>query len=188
MSHKKIVWVAFALLVLLQLWVPASVIRNREDVLSTGRPFKFRTAPRDPNDYLRGKYIFLNFNENEFEATGGKEWKRGEEIYVSLGTDSAGFAKIISIATNSNQSKGDYIKARVDYMGYEMPKKVFVEWPFERFYMEESKAPLAEAAYNKTRVDTSMTSYALVKVKKGEAVLENVYINDKPIENYINNQ
>lgn len=186
MISKKIVWIAFALLVLLQLWVPASVIRNRENVLSTGKPFKFRTEPRDPNDYLRGKYIFLNFSENAIGVKDGKEWKRGEDIYVGLGTDSAGFAKIISITGNSREVKGDYIKAKVDYMGYEVPKQVYIEWPFERFYMEESKAPRAEAAYNKTRVDTGMVSYALVKVKAGDVVLENVYINDKPIDTYIN--
>lgn len=186
MISKKMVWIAFALLVLLQLWVPASVIRNRENVLSTGKPFKFRTAPRDPNDYLRGKYIFLNFNENEFPVKDGKEWKRGEDIYVGLGTDSAGFAKIISIASGNNEIKGDYIKTRVEYMGYTIPKTVIIEWPFERFYMEESKAPLAEIAYNKVRVDSSMIGYALVKVKAGDAVLENVYINDKPIDSYIN--
>lgn len=186
MITKKITWIAFALLVLLQLWAPASVIRNRENILSTGKPFKFRTAPRDPNDYLRGKYIFLNFNEDVFDIKDGKEWKSGQDIYVSLGTDSAGFAKIISIAGNNKEAKGDYIKTTVDYVGYETPKKIYIEWPFERFYMEESKAPLAEAAYNKSTADSTMISYALIKVKGGEAVLENVYINDKPIDTYIN--
>ncbi|MBC7937405.1 MAG: GDYXXLXY domain-containing protein [Rhizobacter sp.] len=184
-KNKIIIWLAFALLVLLQLWVPASVIRKKEDILSTGTAFKFRTAPRDPNDYLRGKYVFLNFNETAYTITNGKNFENGQLIYVTVGTDSAGFAKIIAVSDNEKDAPENHIKTLVNYTDYADPKKIFVQWPFERFYMEESKAPLAEEAYNETRVDSSIISYALVKVKYGDAVLENVYIDNKPIDEYI---
>ena len=185
MKNKKIAWIAFALLLLLQLWVPASVIRKKENVLSTGTAFKFRTAPRDPNDYLRGKYVFLNFNETSYTATNGKSFKNGQVIYVTIGKDSAGFAKIIAATDIEKDAPKDHIKTTVSYVDYDNPGKIFVQWPFERFYMEESKAPLAEEAYNETRIDSSIISYALVKVKNGDAVLENVYIDNKPIDEYI---
>ena len=47
--------------------------------------------------------------------------------------------------------------------------------------MEESKALAAEQAYIKASADTSKVTYALIKVKNGDAVIENVFINNKPI-------
>ncbi|RYY68556.1 MAG: hypothetical protein EOO13_11970 [Chitinophagaceae bacterium] len=186
MNNKRVIWIAFFLLVVLQLWVPASVIRKKENILQTGTAVKFRTAPVDPNDYLRGKYIFLSFEETSFITRDNKEWVSGETVYVSLGTDSAGYARITGISADKNTG-ATYIKTRVNYFSYEIDtaKRVYVDWPFQKFYMEESKAPKAEKLYTEIRFDTSVISYALVKVKDGEAVLENVYINNKPIDAYI---
>lgn len=184
MNNKKIIWIAFVLLVLLQLWVPASVIRKKENILSEGTAFKFRTAPRDPNDYLRGKYVFLSFNENSFESA-SKEWDQGQTVYLTIGRDSAGFAKIIAATPNEKDAPKDHIEAIVRYTDYDNPKKIYIDWPFERLYMEESKAPLAEEAYNESRIDSNIISYALIKVKDGDAVLQDLYIDNKPIKEYI---
>jgi uncharacterized membrane-anchored protein len=184
MTHKKITWIAFGLLVLLQLWIPASVIKGRENTLADGKAFKFRMAPRDPNDYFRGKYIFLNFNENSIEVNDGQDWKYGEKVWVSIANDSAGYAKITGLSAINNKPGGDCIEAVISYFSDRL-KTINIEWPFEKFYMEESKAPLAEEAYNESRADSSIVSYALVKVKNGMAVLENVFIDDKPIDQYI---
>jgi uncharacterized membrane-anchored protein len=185
MNNKKITWVAFGLLVILQLWIPASVIKGRENVMASGKAFKFRTAPRDPNDYFRGKYIFLNFNVTSVEIKDGQEWKYGQKIFVSIASDSAGYAKVTGVSSIDKKPSGDYIEATVNYLSGDSVKLLNIEWPFERFYMEESKAPLAEEAYNATRVDSSIISYALVKVKNGTAVLKNVFIDNKPVDTYI---
>lgn len=187
MNNKKITWIAFGLLVLLQFWVPMSVIRKKENILASGTAFKFRTAPVDPNDYLRGKYVYLNFNENSFDADIKKKWESGQEIYVDIANDSAGFAKIAAIHVNEKDAGKNHIKTTVRYTSFENAhtKRVYIDWPFERFYMEESKAPLAEEAYNESRADSSVISYALVKVKNGDAVLENVFIDNKPMDEYI---
>lgn len=55
-----------ALLVVLaaaQLAVPASMIVQRETVLTQGRVYKFKTAPVDPVDAFRGRYVALRFEE-----------------------------------------------------------------------------------------------------------------------------
>jgi uncharacterized membrane-anchored protein len=181
MSYKKIIWIGFVLMLLLQLWAPASMIFNRESVLKNGKSFKFRTVPIDPNDPFRGKYIVLRFDENSCANKENRKWETGEDIFVQLATDTAGFAKIESIHKTKPDSGNDCIKATVDYVGYDSLKNIFIKWPFERFYMEESKAQGAEQAYLKSSAEPSQLSYALVKVKNGEAVLENVFINNKPI-------
>ena len=55
--------------------------------------------------------------------------------------------------------------------------KLLIEFPFDRFYMEESKAYDAELTYNRTLPDTSQVAYALVNIKNGESVLKDVMIN-----------
>ena len=52
--------------------------------------------------------------------------------------------------------------------------------------MEESKAKPAEDAYRKAQRDTiPNNTYALVYIKEGKAVLENVIINEVPIADYV---
>jgi hypothetical protein len=50
--------------------------------------------------------------------------------------------------------------------------------------MEEHKAPKAEAEYRKANSDTTKPTYAQVKIWKGTAVTENVFINNKPLASY----
>ena len=185
MNNKKIILICFGLLVLLQVWTPVAMIWNREDVLKNGKPFKFRSAPVDPNDPFRGKYVVLSFRDNSFVNSTNTEWKNGETIYVELTTDGAGFAKIAAVHKNKPAREIDFVKTAINYLGNDSMKRVFVDWPFDRFYMEENKAGDAEQAYVKSTADSTNTTYALVKVKNGDAVLANVFINDKPIVTFI---
>ncbi len=185
MYSKKIIWIAFVLMVLLQLWAPAAMIFNKESVLKNGKAYKFRSAPVDPNDPFRGKYIVLRLQATSFKPSATQKWLQGEAVYVQVSQDSAGFANIAALHKEMPESSTDIIKATINYVSYDSLKEVFIEWPFERFYMEESKAPEAEKAYTKAAADSNQKTYALVKVKNGDAVLQNVFINDHPISYYI---
>ena len=59
--------------------------------------------------------------------------------------------------------------------------------PFDRYYMEETKAPTAEHTYREhnRRGQTNQTAYAVVRIRDGDAVLEDLCINDKPIRQYL---
>lgn len=185
MINKKIIWICFALLVLLQLWVPASMIYNRESVLKNGKAFKFRSAPVDPNDPFRGKYIILRFEENIYREQHGINWVDVTTAYAQLTMDSAGYAGILYLHKKKPETSSDYIKVKIAKNFSNSANEVFIEWPFDRFYMEESKAGAAEQVYIKSTADSSNTTYALVKVKDGDAVLQDVFINNKPIASYI---
>ena len=185
MKNKKIILSCFVLLVCLQLWTPAAMIWNRENVLRSGKAFKFRSAPVDPNDPLRGKYIILRFRENSYKIPDKTGWEIGETAYVQLTIDNAGYATIHSVHKNKPGKGIDFIKTTINYLSYDSPKTVFVDWPFEHFYMEETRAYKAEEVYIRSTADSNNITYALVKVKNGDAVLENVFINDKPIVSFI---
>jgi hypothetical protein len=51
--------------------------------------------------------------------------------------------------------------------------------------MEESKAPEAEKLYWEALRDTVQVAYGLVSIGKGQAVLQNVFVNDKAIADII---
>src|SRR5438067_13188253 len=90
--------VLFAVVALLQVSVPASVIWNRERTLKEGRVWKFRTAPVDPVDAIRGRYIALRFDAETIPRNTLPEEKRsGRPLYVILKEDAAGFAQVDQI-------------------------------------------------------------------------------------------
>ena len=180
--NKKIIIPAFVLMVLVQLYVPASMIFNKEAVLTEGKEFRFKTAPIDPTDPFRGKYIILSFEENTIQVFGAEDWNQGDQVFVSITEDEQGFAKIISASKEKPSPEEDFVSASVSYIFTDsLNSQVTLEYPFNRFYMEESKAEEAEKAYWESAVDSTDVTYALVNILNGEAVITNVMINDVPI-------
>ncbi len=60
-----------------------------------------------------------------------------------------------------------------------------LEFPFTKFYMEETKAADAEKLYWETLRDNSKTIYALVYIKDGDAVLKDVCIDGVSIKELV---
>jgi uncharacterized membrane-anchored protein len=188
MNNKKLLLTALVIAALAQLYFPAKMIINKETVLNTGKEFKFRTAPIDPNDPLRGKYITLVFKENTFDVHRDSNWASNESVFVILTTDEQGFAKIKSVSKEKPTDDQDFIKGKVTYVSYNGNHRLFIEYPFNRFYMEESKAYDAERLYRRSLPDTSQKVYALVNIKDGDAVLKDVRINDISIREIVSKE
>jgi uncharacterized membrane-anchored protein len=188
MNSKKLLLAAFILVALAQLYIPAKMIIDREEILASGIDFKFRTAPIDPNDPFRGKYINLQYENNVIEIQNEGDWFNGEDIYVVLANDSNGFATIQSVSKTKPSDEVSFVKAKVGFVSDDDPKKLNIYYPFDRFYMEESKAQEAEQVYRESVPDTNQVAYALVKIKDGEAVLKDVLINDVPIRDVVNSE
>ena len=181
MLNQKIIFPAFILMVLFQLYVPVKMIFNNEAVIAEGKEFKFRTAPIDPNDPFRGKYITLAYEANSFNVPDASGWEQGDNIFVSLVEDSAGFAKIQSVYKEKPVNDEKYVAASIGYVVDDTLSWVSINYPFTRFYMEESKAESAGEAYREAARDTTQVTYALVSIKNGEAVIRDVVINGVPV-------
>src|SRR5205085_8475834 len=61
--------IVFVLVALAQLAAPGSLIWKRENTLRKGSVWKFRTAPVDPVDAFRGRYVALQFEVETQEVT-----------------------------------------------------------------------------------------------------------------------
>ncbi|CAN5131976.1 hypothetical protein BH23BAC1_BH23BAC1_00160 [soil metagenome] len=182
---KLILFPAFIIISLIQLFFPAKMIWNRERVIAANNNFKFRTAPVDPHDPFRGKYLFLQFQENQFKVDGSEDWAQNQDVFVLLSEDKEGFVKIADVYPTPPDDTPLYIKAKIGYVYDDAGKKIIINYPFEKFYMEESKAYDAELAYNASAQDTTKVTYALVSVLKGEAVLNDVFIDNVSIKEVV---
>ena len=189
MKNKKILLAIFILVAIVQLYVPAKMILNNEDILKTGKEFKFKTAPIDPNDPFRGKYITLRYDDNVtvFHATG--DWEKGEEIYVTLEEDEKGFAKIKSVLHDKPSNTSDFVKAKVGYgiFKWQTSNRLIIDYSFNKFYMKETKAYDAELAYRDAQIEEDNITYALVSIKNGDAVLKDVIIDGVSVKEIVKN-
>lgn len=188
MNNKKVYTSAFVLIALIQLYIPAKMILDQEDILTTGIIYKFKTAPIDPTDPFRGKYITLNYDNNTIEIENDSIWKRNQQVFVLIRNDKNGFACIDTVLAEDPQNNRDYFKAKIRFIRRNEPKKLTLAFPFDRYYMEETKAYEAEIAYRETHVDSSQNTYALVAIKNGESVLKDVLINNVPIKEFVEKQ
>jgi uncharacterized membrane-anchored protein len=183
---KTAITILFALMCLAQWVVPAKMIYDSEHVISNGNIFKFKTQPIDPSDPFRGKYITLNFESNFIKLKDTVKWQAGQEIFVTFTTDSAGFAIAEDLFSTPPDTES-FLRTTVDYINdYQGEPKLWFTLPFDRFYLEESKASQAEQLYWQAQRDSTQVAYGLVSIGKGSAVLTDVILNDKPIVEIIN--
>lgn len=181
MKTNKLLLAAFVVVVLVQLFVPVKMIFDQQDILASGTEYKFKTAPVDPYDAFRGKYVALSFDESSFETDTLTTWETGENCFVQLFVNEDGFAEIADV-TKYRPEETEYVKAGINYTFFTDGKQTLnIQFPFDKFFMEEDKAPAAERVYNLFSSDSTATVYALVVIQNGDAVLKDVMINDTSI-------
>lgn len=165
----------------LQLYVPAKMILDQEQVLENGKAYKFKTQPIDPNDPFRGKYITLSYDiEGSYPVQDKSRF--GKKLYVLLKEDENGFASVEDILPEKPE-KGDYIKVEKSRYSYN-EEEIDIEILQDRFYMEETKAPEAEQVYGEVTRE-GKEAYAVIYVLDGDAVLHDVIIEGKSIADYV---
>lgn len=182
---KKFIIPIFIALAFVQWWVPAQMIMGNESVLNNGISYKFLTEPVDPADPFRGKYISLNFKADEFIVPGNHAFTAGQEVYIGLAQDDSGYAKISWLSEKKPAAGSDYVKAIISHIDYDNKQKVHIAYPFNKYYMEEYRAPRAETVYRESNRDMKNRTYAMIKIFKGNAVIEDVLINDTSIHKYL---
>lgn len=177
---------AFLILAIVQWGIFGQTIWKKDRVLKRGESYKFRTEPVDPSNPFKGKYISLNFSENTFKDSINRNLMSVDPVYVILEKDSQGFAHIKDLSVREPEATSSYVKAAVYFVSSENGMiTVHLNYPFKEFYMDEYKAPEAEMIYRESARDTTKSTYALVKIRKGDAVIENVFINEIPIGDLI---
>ena len=179
--NRRLIIGLFLCVALAQVGVPLSMILRRELVLTQGAYFKFETAPVDPYDAFRGRYVALAIKEDNVPAITDARLSQGQRVFALIGLDGRGFAKLSSAVTARPRGK-DYIQARVRYVS---EGKLYLDLPIDRYYMEEGAAPMAETVYREHVSRDKQDAYAAVRVKDGFAVIAGLYVGGQKIEDAV---
>ena len=180
---------ALAAVAAIQLAVPVAMIVGHERTLETGLQWRFRTEPVDPADAFRGRYLALAFADTAAAVPAGVEIEAGDDVYVPLRRDAAGFAVLGPVALEPPATR-DYLAVEVRWVDREQgAPRAHVELPFGRLYLEEGVAPAAEKAYfeavGRAGAPGARPAWALVRVLDGRAVLEDVVVDGQPIRELV---
>lgn len=176
----------FALLmaaIVLQWAVPATLALRSEYVLRAGTRYYLRTAPVDPADVFRGRYVALRFADAQAHVPAAADWPAGTVVYVPLITGDDRYARF-GAASQTAPAQGDYLKAKI--ISVDAAHLASVQLPFDRYYLDESLAVMAEQAYrDANRRGGPSAAYVSIRVHRGDAVLESLFIDNLPIRRYL---
>lgn len=180
---KKVYLTVLLLIVFIQLAVPVRMILNREKVLREGTRFSFKTRPIDPADPFQGRFVRLQIQDAHCtvpEETAA-DFRGKQKIYATVVVDELGYAQF-KTGSKTVPDAPHYLKTRTQGSSRNNNVGAYTVWlqiPFDRFYMEESKAPRAE----KIAIDASRRGdcWVDVRILNGRAVIEDVYIEGESI-------
>lgn len=174
MKNKQLVFTIFTLMVLAQLLIPASMIFQNNSVLKNGEKFNFKLQPIDPSDPFRGEYIVLAFTDEVYFEQNNEHWQENTLVYAIFENDKNGYAYIAELRRKAPKETANYLALKVDYVNND---EVYFNFPFNRFYMSEDKAQKAENLFLETIRDSTNINYAVVSIKNGKSVLNDVQVN-----------
>lgn len=176
----------FAATMFLLLWFPFNMIYHTQRIISNGTPYRFYLQPIDPYDVFRGSYVSLNYTIPLISISDSVYTY--QDVYVTIGEGTDGFAYFKNAYLQPPKEK-DYIKAKVQFF---TNGQVQIDAPenIRYYYLNEKTAPEVESVMNRAIQADSMQNRAHVqiRVRKGEAVVEELYINDVAVKDYLKNQ
>ncbi len=189
MDKKKFLLMGFGAMVLLQLAVPGNMIFKWEWTLDQGTPYKFRVEPVDPRDPFRGNYLTLRYEADSVHVEAPSAWNDGASVYVAFDTSAQGFVRLSGVSQDPFEKHRPYFQARIEHVynsdSYSKDSYLRLKLPFERYFMAAEKAEQAEEIYRDAIRDSSRPVWSRVKVLDGRAVIEDVKIDGRSIEDMI---
>lgn len=168
---KQLFTIAIIIGIVAQVSVLAWMLISREMTLRHGAICLLQTAPFDPADPFRGRYVTLRYQQLSSTSVNGnlEEWRRGSPVWLTFKTNESGIATLDTalrqkpdspLAVKTHISYSYYERAPADppvtnqygYIENHPTGKIrlnFNNLPFERYYLPEKLAPAAENAYRR---------------------------------------
>lgn len=170
----------FALLCAAQLALPAWKMQHQFDLESNAPRFLCRARPIDPVDPLRGRYVSIDLDgleELPLDPGPGEDTERGHGMaYLVFAEGPDGFATYS--LTHQTPDHDAWLRVRYFRQG-EKARVLVSSLPFTRYYLKETRAPLAEEAYRRAAGEAQ--AWIALRVQRGDAALEELFIDGKPI-------
>jgi uncharacterized membrane-anchored protein len=155
---------------------------DQEQILKKGKDFNFKIEPFDPSDPFRGKYLNIRFSEDHLNyVDNANDFQVGETVIAILKQDEL-FANVIDLQKTPPLSTQDYIYVKIKRI--EDTNIVYFEYPFSKYFFEESKSDTLAKIFQTTLQNTDTKNYAIVTVKDGKGVMKDIYLDNQPIQSY----
>ena len=189
---KPLKLVLLGVVALAQIAVPARMALGQHAVLTRGEQLKIRCAPLDPVNPFMGRYVELNLFD-EIAATAARPGQvRGMHVFwityawITYTLDEEGFVKPTALHW-ARPKDAPSLKVRTWGGIYEGKTRFF--YPFDRYYMNEKKAPEVDRVLMLSGFSAqAVPAHVTVRVLGDTAVLEELYLDGKPVQEYLREQ
>jgi hypothetical protein len=174
----------FVVAALTQWLLPLSGVWQHERVIARGVPVRIRCAAPDPYDPLRGRYLAVRPEETQVPKPEGMPEQGGVPVWATLeeGDDGLSRIKSLSLEPVSGQT---VIRLVAGWQRWNQESAtVFVEWPFDRFYLNERLAFDADALVAE-RLRAGERPVAEIRLLDGRAVLTDVLLDGVSIREIV---
>lgn len=172
----------------IQLAIPGYMIFEQNQILTEGTAYKFKTRPIDPYDPFRGRYVTLSYaaDQEVIPVMEGSNIESEDWVYALVGVDDDGYA-VLEVLTDVKPEEGqDYLYLETFYRGYD--GGFLVSLPFDRYFASEENAPKIESAVWRRQREQVEDVYAKIRILNGKGTIEDLYVNDILIREYIEKQ
>ncbi|MFK7786044.1 MAG: hypothetical protein AB8B56_13050 [Crocinitomicaceae bacterium] len=199
MTIKKGLFFAYTAIILL---VSVYVAMSSKDVLSSGNFYKFKSTSCLPFDASQGNFLRVVYEKINIPTK--FDFEEGESVCVSIGVDDDGFA-FFEEAFKTAPKGQDYIMSTVEWSGVDELLQQEIERAMEsdnfnlelldtrgfvnikipdymnKFFINEDAALRAEKVFRKEQENIHIG----VRILDGEVRLEDIYVFEKPILEYL---
>jgi len=181
MKTKKLIISAFIVIAIAQLFVPWQMISQQPKLAETGVEFKFKIDSKAKSDNnwagasIRGKYIWLKFEEDQMEIVNKKEWEQIQSAYVLFTKDSLGFAKIEAVTKTRPPNSIEWVKART-WVHWKDSTSLHLEYPFNMYYFKDANPKEVESIIKNGLNDSLKVNYLSVKIRENQFFVNDLII------------
>ena len=137
----------------------------------------------DPYDAFRGRYASINLDRR---IRADKRIYPGQTVYAEIEVGEDGFATFSKVYTDSPPNKPYVETTALAYI--QNRNQVVIQIPFDRYYLNEELAPQTEKAYREHSSSGKSDAHIKVRVRDGLALLEELYIDGKPVGEFLEEQ
>ena len=166
----------FAVAAVAQWLLPLAGIWQHERVIARGTLLRIECGAPDPYDPLRGRYLAVRPGQSSVSEPEG--FPRGGglvPVWATLEAGDDGLARIKSVSLEP-VSGPTVIPLMARFQGTTNgTDMIWLEWPFDRFYLNERLAPDVDKLVAERRRDGKQT-VAEVRLLDGRAVLTDILL------------
>lgn len=173
-THK---WIVFLIVVVVQLSVIAFIGWRWHNINVDGIPYQWQCVPRLEVSSFGTDYVRVVFPEDTAQWTGNHVPEPGEIVYIKISRDEKGMLQIEGASPDKPGVGSDYMKGTV--VTYQDGLVQF-QVGFDRYRIAPEQS---DGIYDINSTDNVIAS---VRMKKGEGVIEGIFVNGIPLESSSN--